>query len=62
LVEPHVLVATRVTGRRQLAGSVMGFERRKVPVRFMVTMMREGMRQHRGRVSGPEGDSQNGSK
>lgn len=63
LVEPHVTVAIRVPVRRQLGGSVTSFERRDVPVRFMaVTMMRESVRQDRGRVSGPKGESQSGSK
>jgi len=62
LVQPHVLVTPRVTGRGQLGGSVVGFERSDVLVRFMPVTMRERVRQHRGRVRGPEGDSQNGGK
>src|SRR6266545_2978842 len=63
LVEPHVTVAIRVAARRHLGGFVVSVERHDVPVRFMaVTMMHESVRQHRGRVSGPEGEAQSCSQ
>lgn len=62
LVEPHVLVATRATARRQVGGSVVGFQGSDMAVRFRwVTMVRQSVRQRRGRAGGPEGEAQGGS-
>jgi len=44
LVEPHVLVATRVTPRREFGWSIVGFEGSDMLVCFMAVMMRERVR------------------
>jgi len=58
LIEPDVLVAARVAGRRQLGGSVVGLEGTEMLVSLLIVMMRQRVRQHRGRGSGPDEDSQ----
>ncbi len=58
LVEPHVLVTIRVTARRQFGRFVVGLQEADVPVSLMrVTIVRQGVRQHRSRVGGPDEES-----
>lgn len=55
LVEKHVTVAIRVAARRQLGRSVVDIQGADVPVSLMcVVVVRESVRQHRGRAGGPD--------
>ena len=56
LAEPHVLMATRMVRGGQFGGSV-------VPVSFIsVMLVHQGMRQRRGGVGGPDGESEGGGE
>ncbi len=63
LVEPHVRVARGIAPRRQLGGSAVSIKGRDVSVSLVrITIVRQRVRQRRGRAGGPDENSQSGGK
>jgi len=58
LVEPHVTVAIRMAARRQFSRPVVTIQGGDVTVSLLcVTIVRQSVRQRRGRAGGPDEES-----